>query len=409
MGDLGWEAKAFVGHLLGLWYEPFEHMLDYTSGKAQSSLDQAGTFDRNDLSKAQEVVEYWAKCWSENDKFYEPSHKAGTGLGLSAVVFVLMRRRRVHATSLAHHVGAGQAARDVDKALAQRQGIPHARCTHLIGLLAMELADRMKLYEEIGAGQRLMPNLPVCIRIDGKAFHSWTRGLRRPYDERLHTLFDETTKFLVEASDAVIGYTQSDEITLILYNGGKPDSQVFFDGRLSKLTSVLASMATAKFHALVPAILPEKQGKLACFDCRVWNVPTEQEAANGLIWRELDATRNSIQMAAQALYSHKQLHQKNTSEMQEMLWQQGINWNDYPTRFKRGGYFQRRVIDHKFTVDELEKLPPLHDARKHPDSMMRRQVIAPLDLPPLLKVANRVDVIFRGCAPEPSTEPRQAT
>jgi tRNA(His) guanylyltransferase len=147
----------------------------------------------------------------------------------------------------------------------------------------MDLADRMQLYEEIGAGQRLIPNLPVCIRIDERAFHSWTRGLRRLYDERLHTLFDETTQFLVEASDAVIGYTQSDEISLILYNGGKPDSQVFFGGRLSKLTSVLASMATAKFNAFVPSILPEKQDRLACFDCRVWNVPTEQETVNCLI------------------------------------------------------------------------------------------------------------------------------
>ena len=189
----------------------------------------------------------------------------------------------------------------------------------------MDLADRMKCYEMIGAGQRLMPNLPVCLRLDGKAFHRWTRGLRRPYDERLHMLFDETTKFLVEASDAVIGYTQSDEITLILYNGGQPDAQILFNGRVSKLTSVLASMATAKFNALVPSILPEKHNRLACFDGRVWNVPTEQEAVNCLIWRELDATRNSIQMAAQALYSHKQLHQKNTSQMQEMLWQKGIN------------------------------------------------------------------------------------
>lgn len=106
----------------------------------------------------------------------------------------------------------------------------------------MELADRMKLYEEIRAGQRLMPNLPVCIRMDGKAFHRWTRGLRRPHDERLHTLFDDTTKFLVEASNAVIGYTQSDEITLILSNGGKPESQILFDSRVSKLTSVLASI-----------------------------------------------------------------------------------------------------------------------------------------------------------------------
>jgi tRNA(His) guanylyltransferase len=270
----------------------------------------------------------------------------------------------------------------------------------------MELADRMKRYEEISAAQRLIPNLPVCVRLDGKAFHQWTRGLRRPYDDRLHTLFDETTKFLVEASDAVVGYTQSDEITLILYNGGQSDSQVFFDGRISKLTSVLASMATAKFNALVPSTLPEKENRLAFFDCRVCNVPTEQEAVNCLLWRELDATRNSIQMAAQALYSHKQLHQKNTPEMQELLRQKGINWHDYPARFTRGGYFQRRAMTRKFTVEELEQLPPLHDARKNPDFMVMRQMIAPLDLPALLRVGNRVDVIFRGCAPEPIVEPR---
>ena len=247
----------------------------------------------------------------------------------------------------------------------------------------MELADRMKLYEEIGAGQRLIPNLPVCIRLDGRGFHQWTRGLRRPYDERLHALFDETAKFLVEASDAVIGYTQSDEITLILYNGGKPDSQVFFDGRLSKLTSVLASIATAKFNALVPSILPGKRDRLAFFDARVWTVPTEQEAVNCLLWRELDATQNSIQMAAQALYSHRQLHQKSTSEMQAMLWQKGINWHDYPARFRRGGYFQRRVIERPFTAEELAQLPPL------------------------LKLGNRTEVIFRGCAPAPIAEPEQ--
>jgi len=82
MGKLGWQAKAFVGHLLGLWYDPFEHMLDYTSGEAIFSEDQPGVFDRNDLDGPQDVVEFWAKIWSENDKFYKPPHEAGTGLGL---------------------------------------------------------------------------------------------------------------------------------------------------------------------------------------------------------------------------------------------------------------------------------------------------------------------------------------
>jgi tRNA(His) guanylyltransferase len=92
--------------------------------------------------------------------------------------------------------------------------------------------------------------------------------------------------------------------------------------------------------------------------------------------------------------------------MQEMLRQKGINWHDYPARFTRGGYFQRRVMTRSFTVEELEQLPPLHDARKNPDFMVTRQMIAPLELPPLLKVANRVDVMFRECPPEPIVEPR---
>src|ERR1051326_5167129 len=254
----------------------------------------------------------------------------------------------------------------------------------------MDLSDRMKVYENIVSGQMLLPNLPIMVRIDGKAFHTWTRGCQRPYDTGVMNLFDETTKYLVEATDAAIGYTQSDEITLVLWNGGKIESKVLFDGRVSKLTSVLASMATAKFNQLVPMALPAKATSLALFDCRVWSVPTQQEAVNCLIWRELDATRNAISMAAQSMYSHKELQNKNSNEMQEMIFQRGQNFNDYPARFKRGGYFQRRVIQRKYTCDELESLPPLHDARKNPDLMVTRQVIERLDLPPLLKVVNRV-------------------
>jgi tRNA(His) guanylyltransferase len=273
----------------------------------------------------------------------------------------------------------------------------------------MKLADRMKGYEQIGAGQVLIPNLPVLARLDGKAFHSWTRGLNRPYDERLQTLFDETTRFLVEESNAVVGYTQSDEITLVLSNGGRPESQIFFDGRAAKLTSVLASMATAFYNARVPEVLPERAGRLAYFDARVWNVPSETEAVNCLVWRELDATRNSISMAAQSLYSPKQLHGKNTSEMQEMLFQKGINWNFYPSRFKRGAYFQRRVAEIPFSWDELENLPLFHEARHNPDLVYRRQKISRVELPPILKIANRNDVVFRGAEPETIADANAST
>lgn len=263
----------------------------------------------------------------------------------------------------------------------------------------MELSNRMKRYEEISANQMLIPNLPAIVRIDGKVFHSWTRGLDRPFDGRLQDLFDIVTKELIEATNAVIGYTQSDEITLILWNYEKPDSEIFFNGRVAKLTSVLASMATAYFNRRVFDILPEKTEHPAFFDCRVFNVPSEHEAVNCLIWRELDATRNSISMAAQACYSPKQLHGKDTTAMRGMLIAKGIDWNIYPDRFKKGGYFRRRLVERAFTVAELAELPPMHDAHKNPDLRVIRHVIDEVELPPLLRVENRVDVIFNAAEP----------
>ena len=113
----------------------------------------------------------------------------------------------------------------------------------------------------------------------------------------------------------------------------------------------------------------------------------------------MDATRNSISMAAQALYSHKELHLKSSAEMQEMIFQKGINWNDYPPRFKRGGYFHRILTERKFTSDELESLPPLHDARKNPDLLIKRHSIERLEIPPLMKIKNRAAVIFDNAIP----------
>lgn len=267
----------------------------------------------------------------------------------------------------------------------------------------MLLSDRMKQYEGIIADQMLIPGLPIVARIDGRAFHTWTKGLQRPYDNRLQLLFDEVTKFLVDETDAVVGFTQSDEINLILCADGW-DSQTLFNGRICKLTSVLASMTTAKFNSLITEFVPQKSGRLAFFDARVFNVPSAEESVNCLIWRELDATRNSIQMAAQSQFSHKQLDHRNTSEMQEMLWQKGINWNDYPARFKRGGYFKRRLIERKMTFEEIDKLPPLHDARKNPDLIVERHVMECLDIPPLMKIPNRVEVIFEGAEPQKTEE-----
>jgi tRNA(His) 5'-end guanylyltransferase len=254
----------------------------------------------------------------------------------------------------------------------------------------------MKLYEARETGRQLMPRLPICVRIDGRSFSKWTRSLRKPYEEGLSRVMIETTKFLVEESNALIGYTQSDEISLIL-RGEDFASQPIFGAKIQKLTSVLASAATARFLALLPEHLPQKSGEIAMFDCRVWNVPDLNEAANVLLWREMDAIRNSIQSAAYALYSHKQLDTKSTAQMRAMILAKGIDWATYPAFFKRGTYLRRSKIRRLLTEEERARIPEAH--RPPADSEVERTTTVELALPPLIDVANRAQVLFSGAAP----------
>lgn len=256
-----------------------------------------------------------------------------------------------------------------------------------------KLGDRMKLYEQMEAGRKLMPGLPICVRVDGRAFHTFTRGMKRPYDEDMSAAMIETMKFLVEQTDACIGYVQSDEISLVLSDIKAP----MFDGKIAKLNSVIASMATAKFNEVIHKSYPNKP--LAFFDCRCWNVPSRTEAVNNILWREFDATKNSISMAARSVYSDAQLLGKNGSEKQDMLMEKGINWNDYPVFFKRGTYARRVVISRKFTDEELNELPEHHEARNNPDLLITRSSIEVIDMPIFTKVMNRNEVVFDGTVP----------
>jgi len=257
----------------------------------------------------------------------------------------------------------------------------------------------MKLYEMQEAGRRLLPLLPVCIRLDGNNFSKFTRGLVRPYDKRLSGLMVELTNYLVAETGATIGYTQSDEISLICHSDNFK-SQTYFDGRIQKLQSILAAKASVFFNKKLSSYIPEKAILSPVFDCRVWNVPNKIEAANTLLWREQDATRNSITMAAQEYYSHNQLFKKSTKDMQAMLLAKDVNWNDYPAFFKRGSFVQRRKVQRKMSVEELSKLPEKHEARQNPDFEVERTEVVVIDMPPFGQVINRVGVVFDGEEPQ---------
>lgn len=254
------------------------------------------------------------------------------------------------------------------------------------------LGDRIKFFESSTTQTRLLHTIPIICRLDGCSFHTFTKGLKRPYDERLSKCMIETTKYLCKLTNAKIGYTQSDEITLVL-NSDKFESKVYFDSKLFKISSVLASKCSVYFNQMIQQEIPEKARLLPVFDCRVFNVPSKEEAVNVLVWREQDATRNSISMAAQSLYSHRELQKKSSNEMQELIFQKGINWNDYPSFFKRGTYIQKKCTESNLASD-LIGLPEKHNARLNPDLSIKRTSYEEVDMPPILKIVNRVNFVF---------------
>lgn len=191
------------------------------------------------------------------------------------------------------------------------------------------LGDRMKRAEQ--ASRTVLPHrMPVILRVDGKAFHTLTRGCAKPFDQGLMLAMDQTAVALCnEIQGAVFAFVQSDEVSVLIHNYKRLTSEAWFDNQVQKMVSVAASIATSAFT--------KAWDIRACahFDARVFVLP-EVEVCNYFHWRQADATRNSIQMATRAVFSHRECDGKNTSEMQEMLHARGINWNDYPVGCKRG-------------------------------------------------------------------------
>lgn len=237
------------------------------------------------------------------------------------------------------------------------------------------LGTRMKAYESV-AQSDLMKRTPVIIRIDGRAFHTYTKVFKReteqtdtPYSPEMHEAMMYTTNRLVEnIQGCQVGYTQSDEISLLVRDWDTIETQAWFGNSLQKIVSVSASIATAAFNQFMGNRRGYNLfGQMAQFDARAHNIPKE-EVNNYFIWRQQDASRNSVQMFGRHFFSQKEMQGKNNSQVQDMLMlQKGINWNDVPTWMKRGSCVLRNTTVQNFlaAVVEDDDIPIFTQDRKY--------------------------------------------
>jgi len=254
------------------------------------------------------------------------------------------------------------------------------------------LANRMKMYEKLNTEQ-FMPLLPIYVRLDGRAFHTFCRGLDKPFDFDLMDLMQKVTKKLVDSTNACWGYTQSDEISLF-WNPTSVEDQLIFNGKKQKMISVLASIATAEFilqGLKVPKMKERIERFGVNFDCRIFQLPNKSELTNTFLWREIDARRNSVSMLAQSLYSHKQLQNKNMDALLQMCRDKGKEWYDLPNDCKRGSWFKRGRVRRELTDEELNKIPEKY---RPTERMVIRTEVQKMDLPLLKDVSNRSEVLF---------------
>ena len=260
-----------------------------------------------------------------------------------------------------------------------------------------ELGDRIKGYEAVETGRAFDKSLPVYARIDGRSFSTFTRGMDRPYDERMMSAMVETTKHLILQTHALIGYTQSDEISLC-WMIDKEESQPLFGGKIHKLTSVLASMAAAAFVCHARNFLGDEWAdRMPHFDARVFSLPNKIEATNAFLWRTMDARKNSISSACRALYSAKQMHKVDQPRMRELMNEKGVEFEDYSEAFKWGNWLRRVTVERTLTDDELRKIPERH--RPDPETLVTRSEVSLIRMPEFRTVTNREQVIFERADP----------
>lgn len=263
------------------------------------------------------------------------------------------------------------------------------------------LGDELKYLENLESGRAGEIGTPVVVRVDGVSFSTFTKGFNRPFDARIAEAMDEATKAVVERLHPRIGYTQSDEMTFVFWD---PEFEIVYAGRLQKLASVCASIATGGFLKAALRLFPDRVEEVTpVFDGRA-NALDRPLAARNLEWRELDARRNAVSMAAHSVLGPRSLPGKSSADMKEMLSDAGVNIRDYPERFLRGAYFRREKMLVERTPEELTRIPEAY--RVQAAAAKERTVVVRLEgLPPLSIVENVEEFIFEGAFPVVADRP----
>ena len=263
----------------------------------------------------------------------------------------------------------------------------------------VSLGDRMKEFESVHTETHLVPQVPVYVRVDGRSFHTFTRGLEKPFDPDFAWTMKEVAKHLHGKTNAFISYVQSDEISLCYLE----PSKMPFETRLFKLESVLAGMASAAFCVYGSKTkLRERIEKLIPhFDCRVCQMPLE-EVPNMLIFRERDCLKNAITLAALEHFSTKQIHKKSSDEKVEMLRAIGVDfYRDIDEDFRCGAWFRRVVFQRELDAEAIAKIPEKQRKLDEDGKMLvTRSEVRQVKFGMLLsKMANKLAVVLGDAQP----------
>ena len=253
--------------------------------------------------------------------------------------------------------------------------------------------NRMKSYEMPSTSRVVFKGLPIVARLDGKNFSKFTKGLKRPFDDRLIDLMTHVTSELVDRFHATCGFTQSDEITLVWFIDSDSVGDYPFSGRVHKFDSLLAATASVIFNKMMSSMLPEKQDSTPVFDCRTFAVPSKIEAANAILWRQQDCFKNSITQAASHYFSHKMLQNKNGLEKIKMMAGLGVVFDDLPSRFRYGTFVRRVKRLSRLTDEQLSKIPE-DKLPDNPATFMCLRTVLEIESFKLKDQPNMIDTIF---------------